>query len=496
MKLIRLITNDGETQANFNNDFQDNLVLEPFSRISLLNLSLESINSVIEINATNNEINWRITSNEDYTTINIAEGSYSKLFIIKMLDDIQIKLNQSVIYVDGGDRNLIGIEWRSRIVDRYVNIEFKRGVLALHKDDYSLADDVLFDDDVGNYVNALGIWGEPTFSSDTVNDVAMGQTPISKGLGVYRAQIAILDPSGSNFNENGVIIGLSKTNLTNINPVDFDATDITYGIKASINSSSIKKYFTYTPDNRGIEQSVTPIYNGDFDPTNDYMEIQINGGRVVLGIYQNSETEFTEFLNEEYDQDDDLYPFICFHSGSDFTVVHNIQFTPSPYIASINHDKLFTKLIGIDPPQPNNPITNGESTIIFNSESVAEFLGYDNAQQGPYVFNEYNFIAQKFFTEASIAENFIVELQNLNIDSYDGLKQQRKNILYSLSKSNIDGSLHYEVPNLLYIDLLNRNSIILRNIKLRILEPDYTPIEILNKGYVTIIVDSGGNSSS
>ena len=501
MKLIRLITNNGETQANFNNDFQADLTLEPFSRISLLNLSLDTINSVIQIDSNNDEIDWRITSNEDYTTINIAQGLYDKISYVNLLNDIEFKLNESVLYLDGGDRNLIGLQWRTRVVDKKINIEYQRGVLALHKDDYSFSDDVFFDDDdldPPNYEDALGIWNDPTYSSDTVNDVAMGQTPIAKGLGIYRCQLGILDSSLSSWDENGVIIGLSKTDLTNINPVDFDASDITYGIKASINDGgggSPQRYFTYTPTGK-IEQTIRPVINGDYDPTNDYMEIQINGGRIVLGIYKNTETEFTEFLNVEYDQNDDLYPFICFHSGSDFTTVHNVQFTPTPYVATGNQDSNQLTMVGIDPPQPNDPITNGEGTLIFNSETVAEFLGYDNAQQGPYLFNEYNFIAQSNFATASIADNFIVELQNLNIDSYDGLKQQRKNILYSLSKSNENGSLHYEVPNLLYIDLLNTNPIILRNIKLRILEPDYTPIEILNRGYVTIVVDSGGNRSA
>lgn len=485
VKLIRLSTNS--KTASFDNQFQDDIVIPPQGKIALLNIALDSINSEIVINTLNNTISWEITQWDGFTSIEITPGTYDKNSYVNLLEDIQYKLNESVLYLDGYDRNLIGIEWRSRVTDKKVNIEYDRGVLAEHQDNYQFSDDVFFD--ISSPAEGLAIWDNPTFEGSSVNNVAMGQSFISKGMGVYRCQLGILDETPtSTFENNGVIIGLSKRDLTVIPPDDFDADDISYAIKASTQSDGTKKYFTYTPTDRAIEQSIVPNIPGNYDANNDNLEIQINGGNIVIGIYQSTETTFTEFETVPYDQNDDLYPFICFHSGSDYTVVHNIQFTPSPYIISDKHD-LTQLTLSIDPPQPNDPITNSQATLDFDSVDLSNFLGYDESQQGPYLFNVYNFIAQNRFASADIPDNFIVELLNLNVNSFDGLVEQRKNILYSLCKSDDDGSLHYETPNLLWIDLLNTYELRLRNIRARIVKSDYTPIPILNEGYMTIVIE-------
>ena len=490
VKLLRLTTSNEKT-ANFDNNFNADIVIPPNGRIALLNIALDTLNSEIIINNSNNILSYQITANGDIIEIELENGAYDKISYVNLLQDIETKLNESLLYLDGGDRNLIGLQWRARVVDKRVNIEYDRGILALHEDNFVNNDDVEFQDDSG-IPDVLAVWGEPTLITTDVRDVAMFQTYLSKGIGVLRCQLGRLEPhtGPSGFLDNGVIIGLSKTDLTNISPEDFDVNDISYGLKASANTNGYNRYFTYTPTAREIPTSTTsrPVTNGDYDPTNDFMEIQINGGNIVIGAYKNIENEFVEYLNTPYNQNDNLYPFICFHTGSDYTTVFNIQVTPTPYVVKSNHDKAQLSL-GIDPPEPNDPITNGEALLNFDNSDVSRFLGYDTSQQGPYIANIYNFIAQDVLASADIPDNFLVELLSLNIDSYDGLREQRKNILYSLAVNDDFGSIHYETPNLLYIDLLNTFELRIRNIRARIVKSDYTPIPILSQGYMTLILE-------
>ena len=79
-------------------------------------------------------------------------------------------------------------------------------------------------------------------------------------------------------------------------------------------------------------------------------------------------------------------------------------------------------------------------------------------------------------------------LDNLQLESYDGLVSQRKNILYTIDSSDDTGKLVYEVPNPIYIDLNNQAPIALRNIRARILNNDYSDIKLLERGFMTILI--------
>ena len=72
MKLIRLYTS-GErssegrlTTCSFNNNFQDNLILPPFSKIAFLNASIDTMETEILIDDTNNKLWYSLNSGLDY----------------------------------------------------------------------------------------------------------------------------------------------------------------------------------------------------------------------------------------------------------------------------------------------------------------------------------------------------------------------------------------------------------------------------------------------
>ena len=91
------------------------------------------------------------------------------------------------------------------------------------------------------------------------------------------------------------------------------------------------------------------------------------------------------------------------------------------------------------------------------------------------------------------SQNYIVELLNLPLNSYDSFdaKRGRANILAVIPENehnagNIDNVLMYEPNEMTYISLTNKSELSLRNIRARITFPDYTPIDTV--GLSTLVL--------
>ena len=77
---------------------------------------------------------------------------------------------------------------------------------------------------------------------------------------------------------------------------------------------------------------------------------------------------------------------------------------------------------------------------------------------------------------------------NLKVDSYDSLKQQRENILAVVPSGDTSGDIDYSPPELFFIDLLNKEPLLVRNIKMRIVNSDYSPLAMEGSGFINILI--------
>ena len=498
MKLIRLYTS-GErssegrlTTCSFNNNFQDNLVLPPFSKLAFLNASIDTMETEIVIDNTNNKLSYSLNSGLDKEEVTLTNAVYTKKQLNDLLLDMRAQFNNSVFLVEGGTGWLgyVGVEWNVTVRLFKVNIEYKRSALESYEESLDFeGTDIEFD----NTTETVGVYNNTTYSSTEFTEVAMLPVPVSKGFGTIRAQIDLLERADpQNLASNGFVIGFSTTNLSTIEPSDFTQSMITYGLKVSLTNAGAPRYVTYLD---GVATTVTagtltPTYNGESDPNNDYLDVSINGSNIQIGAYTESD-DYVNLTQHPYTAEQNLYPFIAFNTGSDFTIASNLAMTPSPYFP------LKTKgqnLLGSVPPVPPEPAL-GLGTLNFeslngevNSIELAKFLGYNEISLSTGdIVPEFTFVAQTNFQGANLANSFIVELQNIQLQSYDGFKEGRKNILYFMSQDSSDGYLHFEVNTPQPIDLNNKNEILLRNIRARILDDNYTPILIDSPAYMTMI---------
>ena len=115
----------------------------------------------------------------------------------------------------------------------------------------------------------------------------------------------------------------------------------------------------------------------------------------------------------------------------------------------------------------------------------------------------------------NLDDNFIVEVYGLPLDCYDASERQygeniitsnyilpnsnllpnqgrRKNILMTLpTNDNNNGLVQYETSTPVFIDLINTAPIILRNLQIKVLRKDFSPIQTLdNISLLTVLLDT------
>ena len=134
-------------------------------------------------------------------------------------------------------------------------------------------------------------------------------------------------------------------------------------------------------------------------------------------------------------------------------------------------------------PRPNGRATN--INLIFDRETVANYLGFEEQNQNPK--NELA-VSQKFIATNTISKIFstntyLVEMLSEQLNSYDSFDGGRKNILAPIPLSDHTvgintGIVHYEPSNLIFVNLRNDKERLLRNMRARIVTNAYEPITI------------------
>ena len=485
MKLIRLTTTD--PNSIFNVDFNDQILIPPESQIALQNLSIEAEDREIEITAENSQINFQIGSGAEYeTNITLASGTYNKDNYTDLLTDITNKLNTAVEYVFAQTTRYLGVEWKaSTNQENKVSIQYQRGSSGEYTDDWS-AD--------ATYVDATAdsIWSQESSQPNRTDNLACALFPyfVSNGCGYVSCQIYDLNNTTGGYANNGFIIGLSSTDLHGVPLDSFTDAMMTYGIHCTENAGG-KKYQIVKDGVFTPYGAILPVVNGAGDPTNDYLEVILTGGDIQFNVFQNSTAPGPTTINTEtHTPGQKLYPFIVFRGQSNDASIDQINLIPSPF----SNIPAEGKSRGNQLHSPETPVISSDDNFLeFTSITLANFLGYDNQRQPQigFIFQpEVDYLANKAFNTAMVADAFIIEMLNLSLDSYDGLpgQQQRKNILSIVPASDKEGVVLYEPNTLFFIDLDNKEGINLRNIKCRVVNTDYSPFKMKGTATITILV--------
>lgn len=487
MKLLRLTTNDNN--AVFNNTINEDIKIEPGSRIALKNFTCKINPSKFFIDSTNNKIRFSADGATKIKEFRLTPGTLDINTYPQYLIELQDGLNSRLEYVDNSgvlqrDR---GMQSRVDVIDEKVEIELRKGQEERANDSgkyhtFNVANTAAY---LLNRISGRGDLG--SFS--------WWELPIAKGSGRFGMRLANLSAAGGT---EGVYIGLVRQ-LPTSSTTTFNLNDMVIGIYAERAGADYKLVIN------GVETTSsgdTVNIIGNNNTNNDFLEIQISEGKLFSVIKQFDGSNFKEIpLNPglAYNNRDDLFPVVVFKGnnttdrcriGDPRIIVDPFKF---PVLNSPDPGSLGSTIPSYTPTSPTQVFFE------FDDSELARFLGFQNNRQPGTGFSStdvnrpFLFKSTNQFAPSDLSESYLIELLNIKINSFDALINQRSNTLCTVVSdiSNISNNLiSYEAPFPVFIDVNNETTINLRNIRARILKEDRGQIVINGFAQMTLLITS------
>ena len=478
MKLIRLTTTDNF--SNFDNDFSSDINIMENSKICLHSLSFQPIQNVIVIDGTNDTIDYNLTNSTpaNTKTITLEQAVYTNINFQDFLDDMETKFNNSLTLTG----KQIGAQFQCFVGVKTKKAEIGYKFSPIKNDDF--------------FTN-LGITTGTAFikkdnNVDTRFDGSRltSDSPFIKGAGVLRVRISSLGDNGSgNKEDNGFTIGLTETEPSKITG---NAIIVKYGIKVGRNTDD---YQSIQNDSFQTHLGISPENFNDATLTqNDVLELSVSEGKIRALVYRESQATADILFEETLDRTKNLYPFLSFQGGNLSTKANILRYNYDPTLYSINNKETQKNNIvdihtGFTVSPPAVPRNSSTILRVNFPLSISEFLGFKQEIQIKSGI-EVNLIGDILFTATLINDSFLVEMKNIELESYDGfgLNGTRRNILAIVPKSDEStGIIEYEPNNPYFIDMNNTQKSF-RNIRARLLRSDLEPVQISGLAILTILI--------
>jgi len=495
MRLIRLFTRD--ENAVFENNFNTDIVIKPYSKIALQSASFEVQPDSIVIDSNNDELEYQISGSDGVKKATLTHDIYTESTISDLLQDIANKLNVPLLTTLSSD---IGVEWRA-IINKLnkVLIEYRRGP-NVNLDSYILNNVSKTTPPGSGSINAV------YFSSDGVatnqyTNFLYNTNFIARGGGLFSCRIQELSDNGGASDTNGCIFGLTTVNVDSVagkvitNDIIKMAIVVgkpsdNYGV---INNGVVAVPSVFAPKKETLDANAQ---------NNDNIQIAIEDGKIKARIlyYDNTQPSnrgYMTLFEEDYNGEDKLYPFIIYRGAEANMKTAKHLFYQSPFNTSLHAGGIITDddPLGVAPPRV--PSTPSLQFFSFENTTLNVFLGFSQNRYpltGTEKIDTISIDAEKSIRSIEINELYIVEMLNLKLNSYDGLSQERRSILSTIPKKVDFTVVNYEPNEKIFVDIDNAEPLSLRNINAIIRNNDLSLIETKGLASLTLVIkDSNEN---
>ena len=505
MKFVRLISSNNSTDGILDNEFNQDIKLEEGSQIAYRSLAVDLDPLNLTVDNSNNGITLQTKISDGTTsgTADIQLGNYNNTNSDDLLGNLTKALNNSLVEKPVN----IGTQFQAIIKSGKTRIESKfcPNSNSLTKENFATPHGATLNDAV-----VSGVQYSSSSSSATDQNIFYSFQEFGKGCAVFRTRIRKLADNGGASNTNGFDIGLSDVNPTTWTTTgNFTLTDDqkTYNVKVQ---KPTDNYFFNVKGNPNQDSTFAPEnFASNTLATNDIIEFIKLGTNLILRVYRDSDltvkTIATVNLATQYNADrgvnQPLYPYIIFH-GSQPNANIDSPYTRcfvDPFVSNITPSTVNTaedvaegndhEQLGVKPGQarPGQPNTRGRLT--FESTTLAQYLGFNNATNDSETTQNFVLHSNNNFQSALTYDNLVVELMNLQVDSYDGLEKGRRNIIATVpTQADANGVIVNEASNLVFIDLDNAQPRHFRNIKARILYGDLSTVKTIGLTSLTLLI--------
>lgn len=487
MKLIRVVNSDDK--LTFDGDIQGNFTLEPNAEVALLNANWT--NKVLEIDLKNTNLSEvRLEMNnatgDNTYTFNLEPALYTTetASLDNLLVNLENQLNKVMTYTAGNEKAL-GLKWladfnetknqiniftnQQSLVDPVVVIEdtpddAQRQYIADGIQDIN-GDNMLYTSDSSGPAAIYSRSFEFPRSIDASN---LFEEKPSAMCAVWQCSLNVLEVGALG----GIIGVMENPTLDRSNVANYE-----FGIQWTDNVTDYK----YIKNGVIFISTITPNVTPD-DLDNDFFQIRFDNNKIEVVIYNNNKVPKEQVLVSQEYTTSVLYPSLWLRDNK--TVIKNLSNTPAITDLGETVD-VIDKIL-----ETNFDVIEGyEQAINWRlvfSQQLSEFLGFND--------NEINVDTIDFFwgadkvTRYSGSDAYIVELNNLQLESYDTQEQQRKSILSVITNENGNvQDFRHESNNLIFISINNNFPISLRNINLKVYDDNYNNITTTGKANLTLL---------
>lgn len=477
MRLIRLTTKN--LQGYFDCDFNQDVILEPNSKIALHSFTSQFNRFELVINAQNDKIKFSVDDDGAIKIISLPNGSWNN----SNIQDFQVLattiFNKSMEYT----RNQLGRQW-------YVGTESERFTIQCMAGTIINAG-VASTNPITKFIKTVNVslnseYGTGAYQrsggTTSQNDAFMYFTSTQcKGSASFRAKYRFdIEPENSGF-----ILAYRKY-PTSAETTLIEQNTITYGIRLLYSTAVGNVGLRYSIIVNGIETVIA----GVLPVLNDTLAIDTYGGNIYLRIYRDAGNAVQTLYISGYDHLTNYFPVAVFVGD---TVMNTIRFTTDYFYNRDNPPSEIDNTLGANNNLPvlgTIPATN--NFLEFDDPLLSQELGY---RQYRYPLTGYNTVVNAIYTGENgfklrdFSESYIIEMLNLNIESFDSLSKQHRNFLAVIPQvSQVREQVVYNTPQLIWLDINNAFPLIMRQFKARVLREDLTPISTYGLSQIVVIV--------
>ena len=522
--LIRITTNDPESR--FDGTINADLNIAPGSEIALKSLYVEKELDMISIRPGQNTITYTFATNSqtDDVVADLKTAEYDTNNFNDLLDDIQGKLNEGIQYdIDVADPLMLGMEFQAKLnTELKVQIEMGKANIGPQIDlwEEGSPNDLVNEELTGGGPDGVtsDVWYVDQVITNDLPRVMKLDERIPNGVGYLDAMLWKVDHDGTaQPDENSFYLCFSSTDLSQVTPEEIAENPAVY-TDFGIGIATTNGGFEIVKVSSDVVTTMENVVGFPTEGQNGNRRLRLlRDGRSVHGVYQDGDgsTGVESFLiGTAGTANTTLFPFVVFWTDETFIKLAQVQ-------CSISHfsRELTTPILSLEDPiaaDADRPFpsrytppkgwksTSGwidvpfyEATnnkLVFENITLANFLGYNfTAHPRSGTVRNLNFAApaQVPFGPRIAVDELIVLAENLDLNSYDTFVGQRKNILdiVGVDTSN-DGKVIYnaDFPN--FISLSNKDSRIMRNFKFRIVEKDYSTMQLFGQAAIVVLIRS------
>ena len=448
MKLIKL---SSDTSGEFENLFNTDIKVKPFSKIGLLSASVPLSNQIITIDTTNDTFEMKTNAASSFSDVVIKHGSYTATSFIS---ELKRALN---VALENDNEQHATVQWKTKLSSNKIQLLLRRGDynVEVAPADLSIDKNLTYDTTAKSYTHSGGDW------------TAFGETKtlFTNGAGEISLEVVA--------KETYFAVGLLKESLppstTTLSPIDYDYV---------IYSSGGNYMFQ--------QKGSSPVDTGKATVDNAQITIELTGGKMKFLLINGDEQTLHALDNWTY--------------TSSYHMAFSVN-TGTVEDAMIDPDPFFSEVDGALVATPHRDVLYDATTLgVAPSRAIASISFKNKPRTGTYMgFHDSEYVmpnagltwdltADESIEEGVSFTDLLVELPNLPMQSFDGaLSKQRPVIAYIPSLEVKNSELVYNAIQPIMIDMNNAHAFNLNRVQVRLLTSSSSAVAIQGASIVVVL---------